>query len=435
MEQTACTGPEVPIACDCSPSLHSFVLSLTLLAGPLYEKEGEEGVSHFFEHLVFRNINRMMDGALYRTLDRFGLTFDACTYREMIRFSISGPPARFREAAEIFTRILAPFSLTARDLDLERRRIKAEIAEADERQSLDHFAAQKVWAGTPVQKLITGTCASLDRLGVRRMREAAETILREGKPFFYITGAVPADAPSVLRSCAARYPYRQGAGLRRNLAPLPAAFLHRKEALFCKSADYCAVWMSFDFDARRHPRAERDLLYAMLFSGESSRFYEALSEETGCLYGYDALIEEYRNAGVFSLSFSVRPALLLPAVEKTVAALNAAKMPDPEGFAAAQGQYTETMDMLLDDPEELNWTMAYERRVLGAGYASLRERKAAYRAVQPEAAAALASELFVPENLTVCLKGRRERIPLPALRTALRRLSAGNPERGAGQHR
>ena len=415
---------KIPVFCDRNPGLHRFVLSLTLLAGPLYETEGEEGSSHFFEHLVFRNINRRMNGTLYRTLDRLGLTFSACTYREMIRFSISGIPAHFCEAAEIFTQILSPLSLSSQDLQLERKRVKAEIAEADERSSLDHFAAQKIWAGTPLQRLITGSCAAVDRLGVRRMQEIAETILREGMPFFSVTGAVSEEHLAALSAYAARFPVRPGSGVRRNLAPVPQQFFHRKPAVYCKSAGYCEVCLSFDFDARRYSHAQRDLLYALLFSGESSRFYEVLSEETGLLYDYDALIEAYRNIGVLSLSFSVRPASLLAVLEKTVEVLSTAKQPDPEGFLSAQGQYTETMDMLLDDPEDLSFTLDYERGVLGAGYASLAQRKETYRAVRAEDVAAFAEELFRPQNLTVCVKGRKDRLPLSKISGVLQGLAA-----------
>ena len=149
-----------------------------------------------------------------------------------------------------------------------------------------------------------------------------------------------------------------------------------------------------------------------------------LSEETGLLYGYDALIEAYRNIGVLSLSFSVRPASLPAVLEKTVEVLSAAKQPDPEGFLSAQGQYTETMDMLLDDPEDLSFTLDYERGVLGAGYGSLAQRKETYRAVRAEDVAAFAEELFRPQNLTVCVKGRKDRLPLSKISGVLQRLAA-----------
>jgi hypothetical protein len=48
-----------------NPSLHGFFISLFLRAGSMYESERDNGITHFFEHISIRNVNRLMDGALY----------------------------------------------------------------------------------------------------------------------------------------------------------------------------------------------------------------------------------------------------------------------------------------------------------------------------------------------------------------------------------
>ena len=37
-------------------ALKSFCLSLYIRAGSIFEKESENGISHLFEHIVFRNL-------------------------------------------------------------------------------------------------------------------------------------------------------------------------------------------------------------------------------------------------------------------------------------------------------------------------------------------------------------------------------------------
>ena len=42
-------------------ALKSFCLSLYIKAGSIFEKESENGISHLFEHIVFRNIKNKYD--------------------------------------------------------------------------------------------------------------------------------------------------------------------------------------------------------------------------------------------------------------------------------------------------------------------------------------------------------------------------------------
>ena len=46
-----------------------------LKAGSIYENSNNNGITHFLEHIVIRNINKICDGELYKVLDENGLTF------------------------------------------------------------------------------------------------------------------------------------------------------------------------------------------------------------------------------------------------------------------------------------------------------------------------------------------------------------------------
>ena len=116
-----------------NPALHSFHISLFLRAGAMFEAPEESGITHFLEHVSIRNVNKLMDGALYRTLDRYGLEFNASSFSEMVQFYMSGAAVNFHHAAEIFAKLLSPLALEKSDVDAERKRIKAELRESDEK--------------------------------------------------------------------------------------------------------------------------------------------------------------------------------------------------------------------------------------------------------------------------------------------------------------
>ena len=76
----------IPVYSFTNEKSHSFYISMFLKAGCMYEREDESGITHFLEHVVIRNINKLMDGRLYRELDKYGLEFNASTYSEMVQF-------------------------------------------------------------------------------------------------------------------------------------------------------------------------------------------------------------------------------------------------------------------------------------------------------------------------------------------------------------
>ena len=69
--------------------------------------------------------------------------------------------------------------------------------------------------------------------------------------------------------------------------------------------------------------------------------------------------------------------------------------------------YVEGADVLLDDPHELAFTLAYENHICGLSYKGLEERKRAYAGVSAHRLLEVAREVLRPENATVVIFGNR----------------------------
>ena len=169
---------------------HSFFVSLFLRAGSMYESVGESGITHFFEHVAIRNINKHMGGGLYRLLDREGIEFNASTYGEMVQFYISGSPGSFSYAAEILSGLFLPILLSREEIDAERGRIKAEIRELDEATSLASVAAGEVFRGTSLARSITGTLGDVSKITARALEGFRRKTFTKENLFLYVTGDV-----------------------------------------------------------------------------------------------------------------------------------------------------------------------------------------------------------------------------------------------------
>ena len=409
MEQKRIAKNGIPVYSLTNKSNHSFFISMFLKAGCLYESEKENGITHFLEHAAIRNVNKLMGERLYRELDRCGMEFNASTYSEMVQFYISGSAAHFKAAADIIARLLSPIVLTRSELDAERSRIKAEIREVGDKNTLAFIAGEEVWRDTPPARPITGTLGSVSGISLTALEAYRKRIFTSDNIFFYVTGNVTNDDVGYLTELVGRAELT-GSEIHDNVASLPEEFFHRQGRLKIKNADFTKIRYSFDVDMSKVSCAELDLLYDAVLGGYSSDFFIELSEKRGLFYDLGGNVERYRNVGVFSFSYELKESKLYEAAEMTRVLLKGytEKLIEPDRCMRAI--YVDNAYMLLDDPRELCFTLAYDNHILDLGYSGIDERRAAYERITPERLREVAATVFRPENMSVTLKANKKRV-------------------------
>lgn len=421
METLRTTKNGLPIYTYANPSLHSFCLCLYVKAGPLYETDGENGITHFWEHTVFRSIDAQMKRTLFQTLDSHALEFSGCTYKEFVQLKITGAAKNFSLAADIFTKLFSPMQATGADIKIERSRIKAEMREDDEKNSLDYFSNRIIWKGTSLENTVTGANKVLDKIGVAALQAAHRKLLSVNNLFLYVTGCVEERDIDFLAECMERLPLEATQPVRDNAASVPADFFRRGAQIMVKNDTYCCVQFSFDVPTASYSEAELYLLYDILFSGDSCRIFQELSDRTGYIYSYDAAFEQYVNIGNLHFQYEVQAKNLPASIERVVAVLADLKE-HPAELAYVKAPYTENADILLDSDEDLNWNMAYDSHILRQGFSSVGERAKAYEAVTPGRIREIAREIFVPDNMVVTMKTDKKKLDAGKIRELLLRI-------------
>ncbi|NBI64768.1 insulinase family protein [Clostridiales bacterium] len=391
--------------------LHSFCVSLYFKAGSLYETEAENGITHFLEHVVIRNINFLMGGKLYGHLDRLGLMFNACTYKEFVQFELTGARDHIREAMDVLVKVFEPICLPAAEIKIERNRIKAEIREEDEKNSLGFFTGNIVWEGTSLARSITGQSTRLDKMGKAVLQQAHSRLLSPANGFFYVTGHAREEDLAYLKQTVERYGSGSGSDLvpRSNFAPLPRSFFRRNGRVAVKKSKDTVVRFSFDIDTRKYSQAAYMLLYDILFDCENSKIHQALSEQSGYIYSFDPGLEQYSNIGNLYFQYEVQPARLLGSTEMVMKLFYDLKQGIRDELDYVKPAYIDNVELILDHASNLNWAQAYEGHILEKGSRDPKERKREYEAVSPEEITALAREVFTCKNLVVTVKGKKSK--------------------------
>ena len=266
-----------------NPALHGFQISLFLKAGALYGEGEYPGITHFFEHIAIRNVNKIMDMGLYRALDSRGLEFNAATYSEMVQFYIVGASEHFSFAKDVIIKLFSPITLSRAEIEAERKRIKAEIRESDDKNTLSSFTSGIAFADTSLSGSIVGTNSSVDKINAKRLEEYRRANMNAGSVFFYVTGNVSdGDLAELVR--AAGELELPPAVPRDNIAPVPERFGKRENRVYVKSADFTMVRFTFDLDMSELSVPETDVIYDTLLGGYSSRMFIEMSEKRGLFY-------------------------------------------------------------------------------------------------------------------------------------------------------
>ena len=408
-EKRTLTSSGIEIFSYPNPASASFYISLFLRAGSIYENDNNSGITHFLEHVLIRNVNALMGGELYRTLDKYGIEFNASTYSEMVQFYVSGARSHFDIGARIISMVLSPIVLTAEDVRTECARIKAEIRENDEKTSLSAFTSSIVHKGTSLALPITGTAGSVSKITRTRLEEYRQSVFTSDNIFLYVTGAFSESDIGMLSEKVDGYSVGRG-NAHDNIAPISSDFGKRPRAVHVKNADFTMVRFTFDMDMTRLSVPETDLLYDVLLSGYNSRFFIEMSERRGLFYDINGATERYKNIGTFTFSFEVRPDAIYEAIETTLAILTELKRVPLRDDECMKAGYVDNAFMLYDDTRELNFTFAYDNHIMNSGYSSLEERRERYKAVTPAALMRAAGQIFSPDNLTLTVKGSKKRI-------------------------
>ena len=404
---------------------NSFCVGAYLLAGSMYENALTNGISHLYEHEIFRNLERMYGGErLYRLMSGNGLRLDGTTYKEFMCFTITGVADALPFAAELISKLFLPLEIEAKEFEHEKSRIYCEMNEDDDKHTLSYLHEKCCWGGAFPAGGIAGRRTNIKRISVKQLDRFRESIVSKGNIFFYVTGNVDAAGEKLIESAAAQIPLSPARCERRNIVPLPEGFRFGSEEIKIMESDWCKAAVSFGIDCRKVPLAVRELIYSILFKEDDCAFNMWLSENDPTAYSFSGTLEQYTNFGRISLSYETTEAMLNKSLCAVVNALTALKRGD---FDLALNRRKEEVyyKLLFDDPAELNWDLAYYNHILRDAEADFEKPALGrYETVTAQQIVTAARGIFTRKNLVLTLRGERRRIDKDEIERILSALDA-----------
>lgn len=403
-----------------NPNLRSFCLSLYVRAGSIFEDLSNNGISHLFEHIVFRNLKNRYEN-FYELLAMRGLCFQGSTYKEFVSFTIDGPQHEFDFAIEILCGLFDEIEPTSHDFNNEKGRIKAEIREEDLRSSLDFYFDSIVWKNSEVEKIVLGYCKTIDRVSVKKINEFRQKVLSAGNCFIYATGNISDENLNALNKKISKLDICQINPGFTNTVTVNDEFFHREKKIWIKNNYWHYIQIGFDVDCSKYSGGVYDLLYALLFNGDKALVYNYLSEDNPIIYSYDSTFEQYDNVGNINFSFEVDRNKIEDVFKAVVELLNAAK-DGRFNFEANLNSEMFNSELDLDKPSNLNWNMAYYNHILKTEPIDYSDEFYGRFRVTKKQVTDAAKDIFRRCNMTVAMKGNKKRINTDAIEKILESL-------------
>lgn len=142
-------------------------------AGVAHERPGEDGLSHFLEHLLFNGTDTMSQEQLYAAFDELGGYSNATTRTDHTLFQALVPAQHLKRALELQSAMLYRSTFPAEKFEKERGIVLEEIAkdDADPGNGVDAAFARLLLESTPLARPVIGTPGTIQ--GIDRERVMA----------------------------------------------------------------------------------------------------------------------------------------------------------------------------------------------------------------------------------------------------------------------
>jgi predicted Zn-dependent peptidase len=420
-EATLANGARVVVVPQ--PALHRVALGVYVGVGSRYETPKTNGISHFLEHMLYRGTDAHPSAhALNLAFERLGGSLYAATHADHTYLAITTAPRRVDEALALLGEAMRAPLLTS--IDVERRIVREEILEdldEDGRQvDVDNVVRALAFGDHPLGWTITGPLDAVDRWDEATLRaHLGQHYVGEN---VVVTIAGPVDPAE-----AVAWAGRAFEPLPRGERVLPSPFEPTQRALRRKHVpspgSQSDLRLSFVTPGEKSPLAAPiELMLRVLDDGMSTRLYHRLVDEGGLVYDCEAIWEPFLDCGAFDFAAEVQHPRIAEVVDACVELARdlCAHGAEDDELDKSRDRHRFAVESMLDDAEGLaeaaGGAVFFDRPKSPSAWA------ARFDAVDRDAIAAAAREVFRPERANLVTVGTMPTAVREPLRKALAKL-------------
>ncbi|MFQ5991027.1 MAG: M16 family metallopeptidase [Nitrospiraceae bacterium] len=387
------------------PSLKSVTIGIWVNVGSRDEAKGEEGFSHFIEHMFFKGTKTRSAVQISREIDGMGGEMNAFTTRETTTFYVKVMSQHLKPALALLSDLFHHSRFDLKEVEKEKQVVLEEVrmVQDDPEDFVQDLHTQQALNRHPLGRPILGDTATIRGLQRRHLLQYMGSHYHPLETVIAIAGDFEFNAlePLMERSFGSsrreappkrdRWPPRVNGGVSVRRKPLEQAHL-------CLGLKGVPIGHKDRYAAHA--------LNAVLGGSVSSRLFQEIREKRGLAYSIYSYLSMYSDVGTLTIYAASRPREAARVVELATRALRRLRTGGVERkeLERAKNQMKGGLMLSLESSHSRMNKLAKDELCLGR-HSSLEEIVTEIEQVSEEQVLRLSRELFRLQSLSLTALG------------------------------
>jgi predicted Zn-dependent peptidase len=290
------------------PHFRSAALGVWVGVGSIHEGEGEHGLSHLIEHMVFKGTKKRSARELASVMDAVGGHLNAYTTKECTCFYVRVVDEHIPLAVDVLSDLVTNALFTEEALEMEKQVVLEEIAMVEDTPEdlVGELLGDAYYGSHNLAKPILGLADEIKSYTRKNVVDYFEKHYCPGNFVFANAGNYDEQKMDELLTSS----FAADGKPKNNYVTAPFEHNGLKKALV-KKKNIEQLHISVAF--RGYPRMD-DKLFPMLIlnnilgGGMSSRLFQRIREERGLVYSVYTYPASYNDSGMFAFYAGLNPA-------------------------------------------------------------------------------------------------------------------------------
>ncbi|MGI6005835.1 MAG: M16 family metallopeptidase [Christensenellales bacterium] len=280
----------------------SVTLGIWARAGEVIEREGEEGLSHFIEHMMFKGTKKRSSQEISAAIDGIGGQINAFTAKECTCYYCRVIDDTIDTAFEVLSDMLTGSVMDDKEIAKEKSVITEEIhmVEDSPEEYVHELLCECYYNDHPLAKPILGTADSVSSFTRDGIFEYLDRTYTPGSIVVAIAGSFDFDhIIELAEKHLSHWPYERGNQTVQQVYP---EYVIKSPAFLARPIEQMHICLGYRGIAQEDERLfALSVMNNLLGGGMSSRLFQKIREERGLAYSVYSYPSIYSGSGMMGI--------------------------------------------------------------------------------------------------------------------------------------
>ena len=265
---------------------------------------GQEGISHFLEHMMFKGTKRRSGAQISHEIDALGGEMNAFTTHESTTFYIKVLDQQISQAVDLLADLFHHSRFLPKEIEKEKQVVMEEIRTVrdDPEDLVQELHAKDVLRTHPLGRSILGEQATMESLNRRDLLQYVQEQYHPKKVVLAVAGNFnPRELIPMLDKTFGSWP-RNGSVSGEGETPRQPPTLHGGLFVHHRRLEQTHICLGFKGIPLGAPdRYAAHILNAILGGGVSSRLFQEIREKRGLAYTIYSHLSSFSDGGILTI--------------------------------------------------------------------------------------------------------------------------------------